>query len=282
MSRLTELKKLVGIRTLIMGVLNVTPDSFSDGGRFVETESAIRQGLRLIAEGADIVDVGGESTRPGADPVSANEEVRRVTPVIEALAPHICISVDTMKASVAQAAIAAGASIVNDVTALTGDPDMGRVVSDSGVDAVLMHMQGTPRTMQQSPHYDNVVDEVAVYLRERLAASKALDIPRDHLWIDPGIGFGKNLAHNLSLLRNLATFKKLGVPLVVGTSRKSFIGRLLGDLPPQDRLEGTAATVALAIAAGADVVRVHDVKAMKRVALVADAVLREITDEARE
>jgi dihydropteroate synthase len=266
----------VGERTLLMGVVNVTPDSFSDGGRYLHTEDAVKHGLRLAADGADILDVGGESTRPGAEPVSIDEEAARVVPVIDRLRtemPDVAISVDTRHPGVARAALAAGADIVNDVTAAS-DPDTIAAAIGSGAGLVLMHMQGEPRTMQADPTYGDVVAEVRGFLADRIAAVVAAGIPRERLCVDPGIGFGKTTAHNLALLRDIASFRELGVPLLVGVSRKRFIGELSGVDDLADRLEGTAGAVAWCADRGVDVVRVHDVKEMARVVKVVDAIAR--------
>lgn len=248
------------MQPLVMGVLNVTPDSFSDGGQWFDPEAAVAHGLQLVAEGADIVDVGGESTRPGAEPVDEDEERRRVVGVVEALAPHVRVSIDTRKAEVARAAVAAGATLVNDVSAT-----LWPVAAESGVGWVAMHMQGEPRTMQAAPHYDDVVAEVRRYLVERAEAARRAGV--EEVWVDPGIGFGKALDHNLALLRHLAQLVGAGFPVVVGTSRKTFLGRLTsrpfgheaGDAPVDDRLEASVATAAWAVAQGAAMVRVHDV-----------------------
>lgn len=261
-----------------MGVLNVTPDSFSDGGRFLDVDRATAQALAMIEAGADIVDVGGESTRPGAAPVDADEEQRRVTPVIRAIRQAgrgTVISVDTTKATVAEAALDAGAHIVNDISALRFDERMAAVARDSGAGVVLMHMRGTPQTMQQEPAYNDVVGEVRSFLEERIAAAEAAGIGRAQIAVDPGIGFGKTVAHNLALLARLETFRDLGCPMIVGTSRKSFIGRVLGREDPADRVWGTAATVAWAVSHGARVVRVHDVAAMRDVARMTVALMKE-------
>ncbi len=260
-------------RVLVMGILNVTPDSFSDGGRYVNPDTAVRQGLELARLGADIVDIGGESTRPGSDPVSISDELARVLPVIERLAPQlqVPISIDTSKAEVARQALAAGARVVNDVSALLGDPAMARVVSEAQAGLVLMHMLGTPRTMQRDPVYGDVVAEVACFLRERLQAAESAGIPRERILLDPGIGFGKTHDHNIALFRRMGELARLGRPLLVGPSRKAFLGRLLEDAPPAERLEGTAAAACAAILAGARVVRVHDVAPLARVARVAVA-----------
>lgn len=243
-----------------MGILNVTPDSFSDGGRFLDEESAVAQGRRLAADGASIVDVGGESTRPGAEPVPEEEEIRRVVPVIERLRDAgAMLSVDTTKAAVARAALAAGADLVNDVSALRFSPDMAALVAESGAICCLMHMKGEPRTMQHSPTYEDVVSEVRAFLEERLAFAVAEGVPEERVWLDPGIGFGKTLEHNLELLRRLDELTDLGRPVVVGTSRKSFLGKLTGRAEPE-RLPGTIATSVLAYERGASVLRVHDVR----------------------
>jgi dihydropteroate synthase len=257
-------------RTHIMGILNVTPDSFSDGGLFLDTTKAVERGLLMVEEGADIIDIGGESTRPGSEPVVEEEEIKRVVPVIERLSSEVNtpLSIDTCKARVADAALAAGASIVNDISGMTFDPQMMDVARKHAATAVLMHIKGTPRTMQQNPQYDNVIQEVFEFLR--IQAEKAREHGITQIIVDPGIGFGKNLEQNLDLMRSLKKFTRLGCPLLVGPSRKSFIGKLL-DLPVEDRLEGTAAAVTACILQGAHIVRVHDVKQMRRVARVADA-----------
>ncbi len=265
-----------GERTLVMGVLNVTPDSFSDGGLFLDPDSAIRQALQIAEEGADIIDVGGESTRPNADPLPVEEELARVIPVITAIAESIPtpISIDTYKADVARQAVTAGASMVNDISALTFDPEMPAAVVELGVPVCLMHIKGTPRNMQQNPSYVDVAREVRCWLAERAASAEKAGIRHENILIDPGFGFGKRPEHNLELLRRLRDIVSLGYPVVSGWSRKSTIGKVLGGLPPDDRLEGTAATVALSIANGAAIIRVHDVKQMARVARMTDAVVR--------
>ena len=245
-----------------MGVVNVTPDSFSDGGRFLDPAAAIEQGRRLAAEGAAILDVGGESTRPGADPVDVAEELARVVPVIEGLAAlDVCVSVDTMKLDVARAALAAGAGFVNDVSAFRHDAGMAALVAESGADCCLMHMLGEPRTMQQAPRYDDVVDDVRAFLEERLAFAVSEGIPEERIHLDPGIGFGKTIEHNLALLRGLPALARLGRPLVVGVSRKSFLGRITGR-DADDRVAATVAANVLAFERGARVFRVHDVAAV--------------------
>lgn len=262
-------------RTLIMGVLNVTPDSFSENGRYFEVDSAIAHAKTMVKDGADIIDIGGESSRPGALSISANEELARILPVVEALVSEIPvpISIDTCKANVARRALQAGAHIVNDITALSGDSDMASVVSEMHAGLVLMHMKGNPRTMQHSPAYQNVISEILLFFQDCINAAEQNGIHPDRILIDPGIGFGKTTEHNLEILRRLRDFQPLNKPILIGTSNKSFIGKIL-DLPVNDRMEGTAATVAWAIAQGADVVRVHDVKAMRRVAQMTDAIYR--------
>lgn len=257
-------------RTHLMGVLNVTPDSFSDGGKFFSTKQAIDHALAMVDEGADFIDVGGESTRPGSEPLPLEEELRRVVPVIELLAGKISvpISIDSYKATVANAALGAGAVLVNDISGLTFDDAMTKTVAKHKASVVLMHIKGTPLTMQQNPQYENVVSEVAMFLEQQGQMAKAAGIMQ--VIVDPGIGFGKNLEHNLQLMRNLHEIEKIGFPLLVGPSRKSFIGAILG-LPAGERLEGTSAAVTACILNGAHIVRVHDVKEMKRVAKVADA-----------
>jgi dihydropteroate synthase len=264
-----------GERTLVMGVLNVTPDSFSDGGRFFGPVLATRHAVQMVADGADIVDVGGESTRPGSDAVPAAEEMRRVLPVIERLVeeiPGVPISIDTRKPEVAAAALEAGASIVNDVSA-GRSPGMFDVVRGAGAAMVLMHMKGEPKTMQEQPRYEDVVGEVRGFLHERVEAAGFAGIDAARMAVDPGIGFGKDLQHNLVLMRHLDALLDLGRPVLVGPSRKRFIGALL-DLPESERVEGTAGAVAWLVARGAHVVRVHDVKEMVRVVRVVDAIAR--------
>ncbi|MGH2781538.1 MAG: dihydropteroate synthase [Thermoleophilaceae bacterium] len=247
-------------RYTLMGVVNVTPDSFSDGGLFLEADAAIEQGLRLAGEGANVLDVGGESTRPGAEPVPELEELERVLPVVEALAGEgHRVSIDTAKLGVARAALGAGATIVNDVSAFRFAPELAGLVAGAGAGCCLMHMLGEPRTMQQDPRYDDVVSEVKAFLEERLAFATDAGVPEERIWLDPGIGFGKTVAHNLELLRRLDEIVAIGRPVVVGTSRKSFLGKLTGDRPAEERLPGTIATNVLALERGASVFRVHDV-----------------------
>lgn len=266
----------LGARTLIMGILNVTPDSFSDGGTFLDPAAAVAEGKRMLAEGADLLDIGGESSRPGARPVPVEEELRRVVPVVDRLFRDTgaLISVDTTKARVAEEAIAAGAAVVNDISALRADARMGDLACRSGVGLILMHMQGTPQTMQEAPAYGDVVRDVLAFLRERGQAAFIAGVLDTAIVYDPGIGFGKTYEHNLELLRRLPEFRGLGRPVLVGPSRKAFVGKATGVSDPRDRLEGTAAAVTLAIAGGAAIVRVHDVAAMARVTRLADAVTR--------
>ena len=261
-------------RCLVMGVVNVTPDSFADGGRYLDPRAAVAHGLALAAEGADLLDVGGESTRPGATGVEEAVELDRVLPVIEELAAatDVPVSVDTRKAAVARAALAAGAEIINDVSAGRDDPDLLGVAAEAGAPLVLMHMQGTPATMQDDPSYGDVLAEVEAFLQERCAAAEAAGVAHDALVVDPGIGFGKRDEHNYALLGGLARLTRLGHPLLVGTSRKGFIGRAL-DLPVEERLEGTAATVVWAVERGARIVRVHDVGPMVRTVRMTEALL---------
>ncbi|MCX7983671.1 MAG: dihydropteroate synthase [Bacteroidetes bacterium] len=256
-------------RTYLMGIVNVTPDSFSDGGKYYSTSAAVDHALQLIDEGADIIDIGGESTRPGSDPVAVDEEIRRTIPVIDQLSKRtvIPISIDTYKSEVARAALDAGASIVNDISGMTFDIHMADVVAESNASVVLMHIQGTPKTMQEHPTYNHVTSEVFNFLEQRAFYATQRGIRQ--IIVDPGIGFGKTFEHNIQLIRELSQFKKLGYPLLVGPSRKSFIGAIL-NLPPHERVEGTAAAVAMCILNGAQIVRVHDVKVMKRVAQVVD------------
>ncbi len=256
-----------------MGIVNVTPDSFSDGGRFLAPERAIAHARELVAGGADLLDVGGESTRPGARAVSAEEELERVAPVLAGLgdagAP---ISIDTSKAAVARAALEAGAAIVNDVTALRGDPAMAGLCADYDCGVVLMHMKGTPRTMQRNPTYDDVVDDVKAFLARRVEFALGEGIAEERIWVDPGIGFGKTVRHNLELLQRLGELRELGRPIVVGTSRKRFLGMLTGR-DVGDRIGGTIASSVLAVRAGAEVLRVHDVAEVRQALTVAEAVL---------
>jgi dihydropteroate synthase len=260
---------------VIMGILNVTPDSFADGGKYKNVEAAIEHGIKMVEEGADLIDVGGESTRPGAEAVDPDEELRRVVPVIEGLVDRtdVPISIDTYKHEVAKKALDAGALMVNDISGLRADSKMARLVADLNVPVVVMHMQGTPRDMQKNPEYEDVVGEIIAFLREQTEFAIREGVLRERIIVDPGIGFGKNLKHNLEIMNRVSELRSLGFPILIGPSRKSFIGLTL-DLPVEERLEGTAATVAYSIAQGANILRVHDVKEMTRVARMTDAIVR--------
>ena len=256
----------------LMGVVNVTPDSFSDGGKYLDAEAAVAHGEELVRDGAAILDVGGESTRPGAVEVDEAEELRRVEPVVRALVGDATVSIDTSKLAVAEAALSAGASIVNDVTAFRRDPEMAGLCAGRDVGVVLMHMPGNPRTMQDDPSYEDVVDEVKAFLAERMEFAVEEGVDEARIWLDPGIGFGKTVEHNLELLRRLGELRELGRPLVIGTSRKSFIGRVDGS-GVEDRIGGSVASAVLAAAEGADVLRVHDVAETAQALRVANAIL---------
>src|SRR5437762_8478178 len=264
-----------GARPIVMGVVNVTPDSFSDGGLFLEPDAAVSHGERLAAEGAEILDVGGESTRPGAEPVPAGEELHRVVPVVErlAVAGVARVSVDTTKLEVAEAALQAGARIVNDVSAFRSEPAMAGLVASADAACCLMHMLGEPRTMQDDPRYDDVVSDVKAFLEERLAFALSEGVPEDRVWLDPGIGFGKTVEHNLELLRRLDEIVAIGRPVLIGTSRKSFLGRITGR-EPSDRVPGTIATSVIAYERGASIFRVHDVAQVADALKVAAATVR--------
>jgi dihydropteroate synthase len=261
---------------VVVGILNVTPDSFSDGGVFLDPEAAADHAAAMLDEGAGILDVGGESTRPGSDPVSQEEEIQRVFPVIErilSVRPEAMISVDTYRSGTASAALEAGASLVNDVTALRGDSRMASVIQEAACPVILMHMQGEPKTMQKEPHYEDVVREVRDFLAERAEHAVAAGVRPENVIVDPGIGFGKNLEHNLALLRNLDAIVDLGFPVLIGASRKSFIEKITGVQEARDRVSGTVATTVLAYERGATFFRVHDVRANREALAVADAVL---------
>ena len=262
-----------------MGVLNVTPDSFSDGGQFPNTDAAVRRAVQMVSDGADILDVGGESTRPATfgdnNPLPIDEELGRVLPVVVRLADELPVplSIDTYKAGVARAALDNGAQIVNDISGLAADPNMAALVAERGVPVIVMHLPGRPRFLPQTPEYGDVVADVRAFFLRQIDYARLQGIKDNQIWLDPGIGFGKTAQHNLELLRRLDELQ-MGFPLVVGASRKRFLGRILGTDDPNDRVEGTAATVALSIKGGADVVRVHDVREMSRVARVSDAIVR--------
>jgi dihydropteroate synthase len=263
-------------KTYLMGILNVTPDSFSDGGQYFDKSDAIKRAIQMSEDGADIIDIGGESTRPGSKPLAIEEELRRTLPVIEALTKEIDtpISIDTYKSEVAKRALDAGAAMVNDISGLRFDPEMSKVVSAYKVPVVIMHIKGTPKEMQKNPVYEALIPEIMDYLRESIKSAKEAGIAEDMIIIDPGIGFGKTFEHNLEIIHNLYNFTLLEKPLLVGLSRKAFIGKILGDVPAGERLEGTAAAIAISIINGANIIRVHDVKEMIKVAKVANAVKR--------
>ncbi|HZC84154.1 MAG TPA: dihydropteroate synthase [Rubrobacter sp.] len=261
---------------VVVGILNVTPDSFSDGGDFLDPEAAAEHAATMLDEGADMLDVGGESTRPGSDPVSQEEEIRRVVPVLKrilSVRPEAVISVDTYRSGTAKAALEAGASLVNDVTALRGDPGMVSLIEEAACPVILMHMQGEPKTMQKEPNYQDVVREVRDFLAERAEYAVAAGVRLENIIVDPGIGFGKNFQHNLALLRNLDALVDLGFPVLIGTSRKSFVERITGVQEARDRVFGTVATTVLAFEQGATFFRVHDVRANRQALAVAEAVL---------
>jgi len=260
-------------RTFIMGILNVTPDSFYDGGKFSNLDEAVKRGTKMAEEGADVIDIGGESTRPRSEPISLEEELSRVIPVIERLSKEIEVplSIDTYKSEVVRKALDCGASMINDISALRFDPEMKKIAAEYKVPIVLMHIKGTPKNMQDDPYYDDVMKEISSYLKESITIAKDAGIEEDKIIIDPGIGFGKRLEDNLNILKNLSILKTLEKPILVGPSRKSFIGKVL-DLPPEERLEGSLGALAVAIFNGANLVRVHDVKESLRVAELVDAI----------
>ncbi|MBI1741753.1 dihydropteroate synthase [Candidatus Acetothermia bacterium] len=275
---MTDVLSKIGHQTLVMGILNVTPDSFSDGGQFLEFEKAAEHAQRLIRDGADILDIGGESTRPGSERVSLDEELRRVIPVIKLIrqVSKIPISIDTYRSQIAKAALNAGADIINDISALRFDERMKDLVSEAKVPVVLMHMLGEPKTMQQNPIYRDVMGEIIQFLRERIDVAVRAGIEERKIWVDPGIGFGKKVEHNIEILQRLRELKILKKPILIGISRKFFLGALASDPPllPQDRLEGTIASNVISVMNGADIVRVHDVQATKRALRIVDAVVR--------
>ena len=264
-----------GKHTYIMGIVNVTPDSFSDGGKFINFSDAVVHGRKMIEDGADIIDIGGESTRPGSQPVTVDEEIKRVIPVIRELSKikEAVMSIDTMKSKVAEAAIKAGASMINDVSALKSDKKMAKVAGRHKVPIILMHMLGNPRIMQENPRYEDLISDIISCLQNSITLAIKGGVPKSRIIIDPGFGFGKTVEHNLEILRRLKELKVLGCPVMIGTSRKSTIGSILG-LPPDKRMEGTSATVTAAIASGADIVRVHDVAEMTKVVKMSDAIYR--------
>ena len=260
--------------TLVMGIVNVTPDSFSDGGEFYSSKDAIAHASKLIYEGADIIDIGGESTRPGATEISSTDELKRVIPVIQGIRsnnPDILISIDTTKAIVAKEGVEVGANIINDVSGLSFDSQMPRTVASLNVPVIIMHMKGNPRNMQKNPEYKDLIDEILNYFKERIKIATKAGIDREMIILDPGIGFGKTVEHNFQILSKLNKFNKLELPLLIGPSRKSFIGLTL-NLSPEDRVDGTAATVAIGVNNGARIVRVHDVEKMKRVVIITDRI----------
>jgi len=268
----------LGEKTVVCGILNITPDSFFDGGLYNNKRKAIERARQLVHEGAEMLDIGGASSRPGADPVAADEERKRIMPVLEALVDEvdILISVDTYRSQIAKEALEIGVDIINDITSLGEDPDMAYVVAESGAGMVLMHMQGSPSTMQKNPKYDDVIAEISSFLQEAFNTATASGIDKDKIAIDPGIGFGKRPEHNLEIIRRLSELRDLGQPIFIGVSRKSIIGDVL-NLPLDERIEGTAALVACSIMNGANIVRVHDVKYMSRVARMADAIRKGIS-----
>ena len=263
----------LGKRTLLMGGLNVTPDSFSDGGLFFDKNKAISHGLRMVEEGADIIDIGGESTKPGSKPIELEEELRRVMPVIESIAKEvdIIISIDTYKSAVAQRAIEAGAEIVNDISGLHFDPDLAKVAAKGNIPLILMHIRGTPETMQKNVHYDSIFSEILQYLKDSIQRAESAGLDPRQIIIDPGIGFGKTVKDNLLIIKNLHEFRILGKPILLGTSRKSFIGKIL-NTEVEDRLEGTLSSIAIGVLNGAHIIRSHDVHQAKKAITVADAI----------
>jgi dihydropteroate synthase len=270
---------ILGDKTWIMGVINITPDSFSDGGFYLDRKKAVERGLELVKQGADILDVGGESTRPGSDPISPEDELQRIMPVISELRAKtdVLISVDTTKSVVAETALQAGADIINDISAFRFDDRMPLIATETGAPVILMHMKGIPRTMQSNPYYENLFQEICCFLEERISTAEAYGINRENIIVDPGIGFGKSLEHNLSIINNLNFLEELDRPILVGISRKSFIGKIL-NLPPMERVEGTIASAVLSVLKGAHILRVHDVEPVKRAITVAEAIMNEETD----
>lgn len=267
---------LLGQKTWLMGIINVTPDSFSDGGLYFNKEKAVDRGLELAEEGADIIDIGGESTRPGSDFISTEEELMRTVPVISALRKKtdVLISVDTTKSEVAEAALDEGADIINDISSFRFDPKMLSLAAQKDIPVILMHMKGTPKNMQLNPFYEDLLAEIRGFLEERIATAQAYGIKKEKIIIDPGIGFGKSLKDNLTLIKSLKFLEPIDRPILIGISRKSFIGKILS-LPPQERTEGTIASAVLSIINGAHILRVHDVEAVKRAVLVTEAIIDE-------
>ncbi len=263
----------LGKRTLLMGVLNVTPDSFSEGGLYFDKEKAVAHGLRMVEEGADFIDIGGESTRPGSKPLGLEEELRRVIPVIESLAKEVDvpISIDTYKSTVAERAIKAGAEMINDISGLHFDPDLGQVAAKEDIPLILMHIRGTPETMQKEIHYDSLFSEILQYLKDSIQRAESAGVDPQQIIIDPGIGFGKTLEDNLLIIKNLSEFRVLGKPILLGTSRKSFIGKIL-NAEVDERLEGTLSSIAICVLNGAHIIRCHDVLQAKKAIAVADAI----------
>jgi len=277
MYRITNQNKelIIGDRSLIMGIINCTPDSFSGDGIYKESKTSATEALKMVTDGADIIDIGGESSRPGAKQVLLEEELERVIPVISEIRKHsnVWISIDTSKAAVADKAIENGADIINDISGLTFDPEMLNTARLRKVPVVIMHMKGNPETMQENPEYDEIITEISNYFEERIDYSTSNGIEREKLILDPGIGFGKNLKHNLQIINNLDKFRKFGLPLMIGTSKKSFIGKVIKD-SDEDRIEGSLASVSISVYNGADIIRVHDVMESKKAVLVADAIAR--------
>ncbi|MHB1461251.1 MAG: dihydropteroate synthase [Armatimonadota bacterium] len=260
-------------RTLVMGIMNVTPDSFSDGGRFLRHDNAVHRGLELIQQGVDLIDVGGESTRPGSLPIMEEAEIKRVLPVVKTLVTKAPVSIDTTKAAVAAMVLEAGAFLVNDVSGLTADPDMPRVIAEHDAHCCIMHAKGEPRTMQINPHYDDLIGEICDFLERQIEVALKAGVKQHKIWIDPGIGFGKTVEHNLQIIRELDQFKRFGMPILLGASRKSFIGAVLNGAPPLERVDGTIAACIIGMMNGANVLRVHDVERVVPAVRVAEAIM---------
>ncbi len=274
--RIRERNYILGRRTWLMGILNVTPDSFSDGGLFLDKKNAVRKGLQLIEDGADILDIGGESTRPGSNPITSEEEKKRILPVISEIRKKTdaLISVDTTKSEVLKSALDAGADILNDISGMRSDPKIRELVATKDIPVIIMHMKGTPRNMQENPEYGNVIHEIKSFLQQRVTEALTAGIKKKKIIIDPGIGFGKRLKDNLRIISNLSAFNELGFPILIGVSRKSFIGDLLA-LSPEKRIEGTIASSLISILQGAHILRVHDVSSLKKAVTVAEAIIKE-------